>query len=149
MTMGSTPSTPEFHWPAMGRIIRGFGAQPDSTTSKGIHLAFPRSTEILAVEGGVVLFAGSRRGYGNVICLGHDHGYVSVYGNLGDALVKVGHRVRQDQIIGRSGLLLKVDGTQQWDLEFELRKDSLPVDPLPLLRVASAASAQKGLSNTH
>ena len=74
---GALPSEPagEFRWPARGRVIAGFGANGGN---EGINIAVPEGTPVKAAESGVVTYAGSEvKGYGNLVLIRHDNGYVS------------------------------------------------------------------------
>lgn len=116
----------EFRWPAKGRIIQGFGGGSD-----GINIALPEGTPVKAVENGVVAYAGNElKGYGNLVLIRHDNGFVSAYANNGELKVKRGEHVKRGQTIATSGQTGNVSSPQ---LHFELRKGSTPVDPMPYL----------------
>lgn len=118
----------DFRWPARGRVIAGFGA----AGNEGINIALPEGTQVRAAESGVVAYAGNElKGYGNLILIRHDNGYVSAYAHNRDILVKRGDSVRRGQVIANSGRTGNVNAPQ---LHFEIRKGSEPVDPLPYLR---------------
>jgi murein DD-endopeptidase MepM/ murein hydrolase activator NlpD len=120
-----------FRWPARGKVIVGYGPQPDGTKSEGINLAVPLGTDIHAAEAGRVHYAGDGlKGYGNLILIRHANGWASMYAHADQMLVKAGDQVRRGQVIGKSG---KSGPVAQPQLHFELRKGSVPVDPLPHL----------------
>ena len=120
-------ATPEFRWPARGRIIQGFKAGGND----GINIAVPEGTSVKAAEAGVVAYAGSElKGYGNLILIRHPNGFVSAYANNGELEVKRGDTVKRGQIIAKSGQSGNVSSPQ---LHFELRKGSTPVDPTSYL----------------
>ena len=122
----ATSNGAEFRWPAKGRIIQGFGGGSD-----GINIALPEGTPVKAVENGVVAYAGNElKGYGNLVLIRHDNGYVSAYANNGELKVKRGEQVKRGQTIATSGQSGNVSSPQ---LHFELRKGSTPVDPMPYL----------------
>lgn len=115
-----------FRWPARGRVISGFG-----NGNEGINIAVPEGTPVKAAEGGVVAYAGNElKGYGNLVLIRHDNGWVSAYANNGELKVKRGDTVTRGQTIAKSGQTGNVTSPQ---LHFELRKGSKPVDPLPHL----------------
>jgi murein DD-endopeptidase MepM/ murein hydrolase activator NlpD len=121
----------KFRWPARGKVIVGFGSQPDGSKSDGINLAVPLGTDIHAAEAGRVHYVGDGlKGYGNLILIRHDNGWVSAYAHADQILVKAGDAVRRGQVIGKAG---KSGPVAQPQLRFELRKGSVPVDPLPHL----------------
>jgi murein DD-endopeptidase MepM/ murein hydrolase activator NlpD len=119
----------KFRWPARGKVIAGFGPQPDGTKSEGINLVLPLGTDIHAAEAGRVHYAGDGlKGYGNLILIRHANGWASMYAHADQMLEKAGDEVRRGQVIGKAG---KSGPVAQPQLHFELRKGSVPVDPLP------------------
>jgi murein DD-endopeptidase MepM/ murein hydrolase activator NlpD len=119
--------SPEFRWPARGRIIQGF----KSGGNDGINIAVPEGTSVKAAESGIVAYAGSElKGYGNLVLIRHPNGFVSAYANNGELDVKRGDSVKRGQIIAKSGQSGNVSSPQ---LHFELRKGSTPVDPTSFL----------------
>jgi murein DD-endopeptidase MepM/ murein hydrolase activator NlpD len=128
-----TRSPPEtrgekFRWPVVGKVVSTFGAQADGSKNEGIKLSVPMGTDILAAEGGRVHYAGDGlKGYGNLILIRHPNGWVSTYAHADKMLVKVGDEVKRGQVIGKAG---KTGAVAQPQLGFELRKGSVPVDPL-------------------
>jgi murein DD-endopeptidase MepM/ murein hydrolase activator NlpD len=122
------PSSGRFRWPARGRIIAGYGRRPDGTHNDGINLALPQGAEVHAAEGGKVAYAGNElKGYGNLILIRHDNGWVSAYAHNEQLLVKRDEAVRRGQVIAKAGKTGSVDQPQ---LHFELRQGSKPVDPM-------------------
>jgi murein DD-endopeptidase MepM/ murein hydrolase activator NlpD len=122
--VASDESRPEFRWPARGRIIQGFASGND-----GINIAVPEGTQVKAAEGGVVAYAGNElKGYGNLVLIRHDNGWVSAYAHADQVLVKRDDIVRRGQVIAKAGKTGTVDQPQ---LHFELRQGAKPVDPMP------------------
>ena len=120
-------STPEFRWPARGRIIEGF----KTGGNDGINISVPPGTSVRAAESGVVVYSGDGlKGYGNLVLIKHPNGFVSAYANNGELDVKRGETVKRGQIIAKSGDTGNVNAPQ---LHFELRKGSTPVDPTQYL----------------
>ena len=116
-------ATPEFRWPARGKIIQGFKAGQ----SEGISIAVPEGTAVKAAEGGTVAYSGSElKGYGNLVLIKHPNGFVSAYAHNGELMVKRGEVVKRGQTIAKSGQSGNVSSPQ---LQFQLRKGSTPVDP--------------------
>jgi murein DD-endopeptidase MepM/ murein hydrolase activator NlpD len=120
----SVPSG-DFRWPARGRVIAGFGANGGN---EGINIAVPEGTPVKAAEAGVVTYAGSEvKGYGNLVLIRHENGYVSAYAHNASLNVKRGEQVKRGQVIATSGQTGNVTSPQ---LHFEIRKGASPVDPL-------------------
>jgi murein DD-endopeptidase MepM/ murein hydrolase activator NlpD len=130
-TTGSTGGAPSFRWPVRGRVISASGPKPSGQQNDGIDLAVPEGTAIRSAEDGVVAYAGNElKGYGNLILIRHANGYVTAYAHLSELMVKRNDQVRRGQIIAKSGQTGTVTSPQ---LHFEIRKGSVPVDPLQLL----------------
>jgi murein DD-endopeptidase MepM/ murein hydrolase activator NlpD len=129
-----TPNVAEsvkLRWPASGKIIAGFGGRPDGTHNDGINVSVPLGTEVHAAEDGVVAYSGSElKGYGNLVLLRHDNGWVTAYAHNDELLVKRGDKVKRGQVIAKAGKTGSVDQPQ---VHFELRQGSKPVDPVPYL----------------
>ncbi len=124
----SSSSHGDFRWPARGRVISGYGG---GAGNEGINIAVPEGTQVKAAGDGVVAYAGSEvKGYGNLVLIRHDNGYVSAYANNGQIEVKRGQRVTRGQAIAKSGQTGNVTSPQ---LHFEIRKGSTPVDPMKYL----------------
>jgi murein DD-endopeptidase MepM/ murein hydrolase activator NlpD len=128
LTPAPAGPTAEFRWPARGRVITGFGG---SGSNEGINIAVPEGTPVKAAEAGTVAYAGSEvKGYGNLVLIRHDNGFVSAYAHNGEIEVKRGQKVTRGQLIAKSGQSGNVTSPQ---LHFEIRKGSTPVDPVPHL----------------
>ena len=71
----------------------------------GIDYAAPRGTPVWAVADGKVIYRGRAGGFGNLVKVRHENGYVSYYSHLDGFAsdVKVGDRVQQKQVVGYVG----------------------------------------------
>jgi murein DD-endopeptidase MepM/ murein hydrolase activator NlpD len=126
-TPAAEPS--RFRWPVRGKVIDAFGKRADGTHNDGINLQVPQGTEIHAAEGGQVVYAGNElKGYGNLVLIRHDNGWVTAYAHAEQMLVKRDDIVKRGQVIAKAGRTGSVDRPQ---VHFELRQGSKPVDPLP------------------
>jgi murein DD-endopeptidase MepM/ murein hydrolase activator NlpD len=124
--MGAT-----FRKPVEGKTIAPFGPQKDGTVNEGITVSVPKGTPIRAAENGVVAYAGDELpGFGNLILIRHADDYITAYAHADTISVKKCDIVRRGQMIGSAGATGDVSQPQ---LHFEIRKNSKPVDPLPLL----------------
>jgi murein DD-endopeptidase MepM/ murein hydrolase activator NlpD len=109
-------------------VIAGFGAKSDGSHNDGVNIAVPLGTDVLAAESGVVAYAGSElKGYGHLILIRHDNGWVTAYAHNDQILVNPDDRVRRGQVIAKAG---KTGAVEQPQVHFEVRQGSLPVDPL-------------------
>ncbi len=121
----------KFRWPVNGRIIGRFGKTSDGKKNDGINIAVPVGTEVHAAEAGVVAYAGNElKGYGNLILIRHDNGYVTAYAHADRMLVRRGDAVSRGQVIAKAG---KTGSVSRPQLHFELRDGAKPVDPMPYL----------------
>ena len=117
-----------FRWPVRGRIISDFGVKPGGSKNDGINLAVPSGTDIKAAEDGTIVYAGNElKGFGNLVLIRHDNGWVSAYAHNKELRVRRGDVVRRGQTIAMAGATGSVTQPQ---LHFELRKDNKPVDPM-------------------
>ena len=71
---------------------------------KGVDYAARTGTPIMAAGDARVQFAGTQRGYGNVVILDHGRGYTTLYGHMSRfGNIKTGQRVNQGTVIGYVG----------------------------------------------
>jgi murein DD-endopeptidase MepM/ murein hydrolase activator NlpD len=124
------PDSP-FIWPVDGKVISSFGPAKDNLRNDGINIAAPVGAPVKASAAGVVAYAGNElRGFGNMVLLRHQDGWVTAYAHNSSLLVKKGDKVGQGQTIARVGSTGNVDTPQ---LHFELRQGTKAVDPLKVL----------------
>ena len=86
----------------------GFGARVDPFTGRyafhpGIDFAGPWGSVVHATAAGVVVFAGNRGGYGNMVEVDHGYGIHTRYGHLSVISVQVGTRIARGAALGRVG----------------------------------------------
>jgi murein DD-endopeptidase MepM/ murein hydrolase activator NlpD len=130
-TTASNGGAPQFRWPVRGRVISGFGPMTNGQQNDGVNLSVPEGTSVRAADDGTVAYAGNElKGYGNLLLVRHANGYVTAYAHASELMVKRGDVVRRGQIIAKSGATGTVTSPQ---LHFEIRKGSLPVDPMTYL----------------
>lgn len=128
---GSVADTGRLRWPVAGKVISSFGPRPDGTHNDGVNLAAPMGTDVHAAETGVVAYAGDElKGYGNLVLVRHDNGWVTAYAHADEILVKRGDRIKRGQVIAKAGRSGQVDQPQ---VHFELRQGQKPVDPTPFM----------------
>jgi murein DD-endopeptidase MepM/ murein hydrolase activator NlpD len=127
----STAGSEKLRWPVQGKIIGSFGQRNDGTNNDGINLSVPLGTTVHAADSGTVAYAGSElKGYGNLVLLRHDNGWVTAYAHNEQIVVKRGDKVERGAVIAKAGRSGSVDQPQ---VHFELRQGSKPVDPVPFL----------------
>lgn len=121
----------KLRWPVSGKVIANFGPRPDGTHNDGVNLAVPLGTDVHAAESGVVAYAGDElKGYGNLVLVRHDNGWVTAYAHADEIMVKRGDQIKRGQVIAKAGRTGQVDQPQ---VHFELRQGQKPVDPTPFM----------------
>lgn len=125
-TGASTRARSSWIWPHTGPILSAF----DDVKSKGVDIGGAAGDAVVAVADGRVVYAGSGlRGYGNLIILSHDSGYLTTYAHNSMLLVKENQTVKVGEKIAEIGS----SDTDRVKLHFEIRKNGKPVDPMEFL----------------
>ena len=106
----ATPSVPrdaaEFSWPVNGRILSEFGPKPGGLHNDGINIAVARGMPVRVARTGVVVYAGNElRGFGHLLLVRHDGGWMTAYAHKRQATGRArpegaprrGHRPRRRQ----------------------------------------------------
>lgn len=121
----------QFAWPVPGKVRRGFAPRGKAGTHDGIDLVGAKGDPVRAAAPGLVWFAGKEPNlYGNVVILDHGKGWFSAYAKLSRLTVKKGEQVRSGE---RVGLVGNTGSTKTTELHFEIRRKTVPQDPLGLL----------------
>lgn len=121
----------KFAWPVRGAIVSEFGAGELGRRNDGINIAAPAGTAVRAAADGEVVYRGAELdGFGNLLLVRHDGGYVTAYAHNDAMLVRKGDRVRQGQVIAKVGQTGAVTSPQ---LHFEIRRQLEAVDPMAFL----------------
>lgn len=123
-------------WPLHGRLTSYFGPRNlgmgTSSFHRGIDIAAPWGTPVVAARSGTVTFAGwSTQGYGNLVKVRHAGGDETWYGHFSSIAVSVGQQVKQGQVVGYVGSTGISTGPH---LHFETYEAGRAVDPLSVLR---------------
>jgi murein DD-endopeptidase MepM/ murein hydrolase activator NlpD len=136
----ASPAVPAgtWAWPVSGPVIRGFDPPdtPFGAGHRGIDIAVPIGTTVLAPEAGVVSFAG-RVGGELFVTLDHGGGLASTYSWLSAALVRVGDSVARGAAIALSGR--GHPGSTVPHLHLGVRLDGQYVDPLLFMAAPSVS----------
>jgi murein DD-endopeptidase MepM/ murein hydrolase activator NlpD len=126
------PAGTRFLQPVVGRILSGYGPKPDGLHNDGVNIAAPLGTPVKAADRGTVVYAGNElRGFGNLVLLKHEDGFVTAYAHLDKIEVSKGDTVARGQRVGTVGRTGSVSEPQ---LHFELRRGAKAIDPAPALR---------------
>jgi septal ring factor EnvC (AmiA/AmiB activator) len=126
-----------FVWPVRGDITDSFGPKPGGQKSDGLTIAAPLGAPVDAAAGGDVVYVGSSLpGFGDLVLIRHEGGWVSVYAHLSHADVHIKDHVAQGDVIGEVG---QSGGVAQPELYFEIRyapaphEKPKPIDPTLVL----------------
>lgn len=130
MTSTSAASS-NYVMPVEGRFSSRFGNRfhPVDRTQKfhsGIDIAAPRGTPIKAAADGIVVFAGQKGGYGNVVEIKHADGRVTRYAHADALNVTEGQKVTAGEQIATVGSTGKTTGPH---LHFEVLENGQAVNP--------------------
>lgn len=128
--------TGEWWWPVKGSLAYRYGEKVRGFFEPGIGIQCPAGTPVVAAKEGEVICviyrdSYAQKGWGNVVAIKHDGGFVSWYGQLGSIFAEEGGRVKKgDRIasVGESG------ASSMAQLAFRLFKDERPVNPMDYLR---------------
>ena len=126
--------TGSFRWPTSGNITSKYGYRNifgGSSFHGGLDIANKAGTDIVAADGGEVIYAGWMSGYGYLVQIDHLNGYVTYYGHNSSLLVSVGDKVFKGQHIAEMGSTGRSTGNH---CHFEVRLNGdrqNPADYLP------------------
>jgi murein DD-endopeptidase MepM/ murein hydrolase activator NlpD len=131
------PTPHQFVPPLLGTLVvtSPFGLREHPVIGQelehhGIDLVAAAGTPVMAAARGVVVWRGNKLGYGNCVVIRHGTHLSTIYGHLSHIGVRAGELIGAGAVIGLSGSTGFSTGPH---LHFEVRRDGVPVDPLPLL----------------
>jgi murein DD-endopeptidase MepM/ murein hydrolase activator NlpD len=121
------------------QLSSGFGYRTDpihgsAAFHAGLDFKGPRGAPIYAAADGRVRFVGRHPAYGNVVEIDHGNGLMTRYAHMSAFHSRVGQQVVAGQQIGAVGNTGRSTGPH---LHFEVRIHGKPINPRPLLEVAS------------
>jgi murein DD-endopeptidase MepM/ murein hydrolase activator NlpD len=127
-----------FRWPVKGRVISGYGSKPGGLRNEGVNIAVPEGTGVRSAEAGVVAYAGNElKGYGNLVLIRHEGGWVTAYAHNKELFVKRGDAVKRGDVIAKAGQTGSVSSPQ---VHFEIRKGATAMDPMRFLNNSTASN---------
>ena len=126
------PGPQKYLWPAKGVLTSGYGWRW-GRPHKGIDIAAPVGTPVIASAPGVVTTAGwNRWGYGNLVEIRHPDGSLTLYAHNNKIKTRVGQSVSQGQQIAEMGSTGLSTGPHT---HFELHSAGKgAINPMPFLR---------------
>jgi hypothetical protein len=116
-----------FNAPMRGTVTRSFDA-PESSFDMAI-MGLGGDDSVMAIENGTVVGVQRTADAKSVIIMQHGEGYVSVYKQLGEVLVRKGQHITSGTVIGRLADPNEQGSAVAMELGFELWRDGTAVDP--------------------
>jgi septal ring factor EnvC (AmiA/AmiB activator) len=115
---GRPPRAPiPYRLPADARVLAGLGeVNASGVRSRGLALATPRGTRIVAPAAGIIRFAGPFRDYDGIVIIDHGGGWMSLLVNVGSTLpagTKVAAGTPLGRALGELGVELSHNGHHQ------------------------------------
>lgn len=117
--------------PIKGLVTSLFGYRYHPVTKeldfhKGIDVAAPAGTPILAAVGGTVLKTGENNSAGKYLTISHGNGLTTTYMHCSAVIAKKGAVVREGEVIAKVGSTGMSTGNH---LHFQMEKDGILFDP--------------------
>jgi len=113
----------------------------------GVDIAIPSGTPVRAVAPGVVVYSGSRSGYGNTIVVEHDNGIITLYAHNSRILVAEGQQVTQESTLALSGSTGRSTGPhlhfEAWQAGTNVTMAFLPDSGMTLPNTTLVASSHR------
>jgi murein DD-endopeptidase MepM/ murein hydrolase activator NlpD len=91
----------------------------------GIDIVNRPGTEVKVIAYGVVVFAGIKSGYGNLVIVYHGYDTFMLYGYLSSIGVNEEDRVKRGEFVGEMG---NIGYTTEPHLHYEVRVNGVPVN---------------------
>jgi len=116
-----------WRWPADGTMLKKFSS---GDAIPGIEIGGKAGDPVRSAADGVVVYSGNGLvGYGELVIIKHSDSFLSAYGHNRKRLVKEGEKVKAGQAVAEMGS----SGATRDELQFQIRRDGNPVDPLQYL----------------
>jgi len=115
-------------FPVSGKLVKRYGESiDDGSRAKGIIIKTRPNAQVVSPSEGIVVFAGQFRGYGNLMILQHENKYHTLLSGMHSLRGYVEQKVQKGTPIGT------MPSSNEPRLYVELRRNSLPINPLPWL----------------
>ena len=115
-------------FPVEGRLSQRYGENTESDgLAKGIVITTRTAAQVVSPFDGVVAFAGTFRGYGQLLILEHSEGYHTLLAGMSHLDGAVGQTVLAGEPVG----VMAPEGVPS--LYVEMRRGGQPINPLPWL----------------
>jgi len=123
-------AAPLLIWPLTGGVTSPFGSERRREHHEGIDIDGVKGQLVRAAAAGRVVWAGSEQGYGNMVVIDHGAGLSTLYAHADRLLVDPDEWVDSGDPVAEVGSTGNARGAH---LHFEVHRNGLPVNPLPLL----------------
>ena len=117
--------------PVDGWVTSGFGSRVspftgDTSQHLGMDIAAPAGTPVRSPADGVVIYTGTKDGYGNFIMMAHGYGIVTRYGHNAQNMVQPGQKIARGEQIATVGSTGRTTGPH---LHYEVHVNGVNEDP--------------------
>lgn len=119
------------------RITSGFGRRYDPfhgrlARHEGMdYVSHARTPQVRATAKGIVVFAGRKGAYGNMVEVNHGMGMSTRYAHLRSVNVRVGQNIPEGHVVGIQGSTGRSTGTH---LHYEIRRFGVALNPARFLK---------------
>ena len=121
----------KFAWPLKGKIISPYGTIGKGRNNDGINIKAKLGEAVKAADAGTVAYAGNElKGFGNLILIKHNDGWITAYAHNDRLFVKKGQKVRKGEKIAAAG---STGGVNTPQLHFEIRSGTKALNPMNYL----------------
>ena len=121
-----------FSWPTDGKVIATYGIKAGGRKNDGINILSVKGNPVRAALNGRVIYKGNELpAWGNLVLIKHSNNWTSAYAHLEKTYISVGDELKTGDIIGSIG---KTGNVETYQLHFQIRKRSKPLDPMKYLK---------------
>ena len=115
-------------WPVSGAVLARYGAPRGESglTWRGMLIGAPAGEAVHSIHRGRVAYADWLRGFGLLLIVEHEGGFMSLYGHNAALTRETGDWVESGEIVARVG---DSGGRSRSALYFEIRRAGRPVNP--------------------
>ena len=126
-------------WPVSGTVLARYGAPRGESGMiwRGTLIGAPAGEAVHSIHRGRVAYADWLRGFGLLLIIEHEDGFMSLYGHNGTLTRETGDWVESGEIVATVG---DSGGHSRSALYFEIRRAGRPVNPHRWCAAPSAAS---------
>lgn len=135
--------------PSKMRVTSKFGRRVHpvlgySKQHKGVDFGAATGTPVRAAGDGIIVKASYWGHYGNIVQIKHSKEYTTAYAHLSRMKVKVGQKVRQNQVIGNVGATGRTTGPH---LHYEVLRNGIHINPQSLKLLPTVKLNSKDLAD--